>query len=297
MTVNPNGAREQFVDLHTHSTASDGARRPADVVREAQRAGLSAVALTDHDTIDGLSEARDAGRELGVRVIAGVELSAVEDTIETHVLGLHLGDPTSLELDLARLRRMRVARAEQMVERLNALGVRITFSDVLEQAAGGAVGRPHIARALMSHGWAVDMRDAFDRYLGNGRSAFVPKDQLPITEAIAMIHRARGLAILAHPGTSGTRDRIEALAANGLDGVETRHPSHGAEDIARLTVLVDHFGLVPSGGSDWHGATDGNRVLGMMRVPADWVVRQEARIARRSPELESGDPRAHIDVA
>lgn len=297
MTVNPNGAREQFVDLHTHSTASDGARRPADVVREAQRAGLSAVALTDHDTIDGLSEARDAGRELGVRVIAGVELSAVEDTIETHVLGLHLGDPTSLELDLARLRRMRVARAEQMVERLNALGVRITFSDVLEQAAGGAVGRPHIARALMSHGWAVDMRDAFDRYLGNGRSAFVPKDQLPITEAIAMIHRARGLAILAHPGTSGTRDRIEALAANGLDGVETRHPSHGAEDIARLTALVDHFGLVPSGGSDWHGATDGNRVLGMMRVPADWVVRQEARIARRSPELESGDPRAHIDVA
>ena len=291
------GARDQFVDLHTHSTASDGSRLPADVVREAHRAGLIALALTDHDTVDGLDEARAAGRDLGVRVIAGVELSAVEDSAETHVLGLHLADPASLALDLARLRAMRLARAEQIVSRLNALGVRIEFSDVLEQAAGGAVGRPHIARALMSHGWATDIRDAFDRYLGNGRPAFVPKEQLAVTEAIAMIHRAGGLAVLAHPGAAGTRQRIEARAAAGLDGVEVRHPSHGAEDVARLTALVEHFHLVPSGGSDWHGATDGNRILGMMRVPAEWVARQEARIVRRSADSTDGDRRTHIDVA
>ena len=290
-------ARDEFVDLHTHSTASDGSRSPADVVREAQRAGLAAVALTDHDTIDGLAEARTAGRELGVRVIAGVELSAVEEGAETHVLGLHLVDTTSLELDLTSLRAMRLARAKRIVSRLNELGVRIDFADVLEQAAGGAVGRPHIARALMSHGWATDLRDAFDRYLGNGRPAFVPKDRLAITDAIAMIHRTGGLAILAHPGPSGTRERIEVLGRAGLDGVEVRHPSHGAEDVARLSALVEHFGMVPSGGSDWHGGTDGHRVLGMMRVPAAWVARQEARLAGRGNISEEDERRSRIDVA
>lgn len=288
---------DAFVDLHTHSTASDGSRAPADVVREAQRAGLAAVALTDHDTVAGIEEARAAGREQGVRVISGVELSAVEDDAETHVLGLHLADTAMLERDLTALRAMRLARAERIVTRLNELGVRIELADVLEQAAGGAIGRPHIARALMSHGWATDVRDAFDRYLGNGRPAFVPKDRLAVSDAIAMIHRAGGLAVLAHPGASGTRQRIETLAKSGLDGVEVRHPSHGAEDIARLTALVDYFGLVPSGGSDWHGATDGHRVLGMMRVPAAWVARQEARLARRTGASASGAGDTQIGVA
>ena len=288
---------DAFVDLHTHSTASDGSRTPADVVSEARRAGLVAVALTDHDTVAGLEDARTAGREQGVRVISGVELSAVEDDTETHVLGLHLADTAMLERDLAGLRAMRLARAERIVSRLNELGVRIEFADVLEQAAGGAVGRPHIARALMSHGWATDVRDAFDRYLGNGRAAFVPKDRLAVTDAIAMIHRAGGLAVLAHPGATGTRQRIEALAKAGLDGVEVRHPSHGAEDVARLTALVEYFGLVPSGGSDWHGATDGHRVLGMMRVPAAWVARQEARLARRGDATANGAGDTQVGVA
>jgi len=272
---------ESFVDLHTHSTASDGARPAADVVREAHRAGLAGVALTDHDTLDGLAEARDAGRELGVRVIAGVELSAVEGNVETHVLGLHLANPAPLETRLVELRTMRLSRAQRIVSRLNELGVRITFDDVMSQAAGGAVGRPHIARALVSEGWATDLRDAFDRYLGNGRPAFVAKERLLLKDAIAMIHAAGGLAILAHPGQGGTRERIEALVSEGLDGVEVRHPSHSAEDIARLGALVDHFGLTPSGGSDWHGGTDGNRVIGMMNVPAAWLDRQDEYLARR----------------
>lgn len=271
-----------YVDLHAHSTASDGSRAPADVVREAQRVGLAAIALTDHDTLDGIAEATRTGAELGVRVVPGIELSAVEDDVETHILGLHLSDTRELEARLVELREMRRSRAERIVKRLNELGVRIEFNAVLEQAAGGAIGRPHVARAMIAEGWAVDFRDAFERYLGNGKPAYVGKDRLTAADAIALIRRAGGLAVLAHPASGGTRERIEAFAREGLEGVEVRHPSHSSEDVARLTALVDHFGLVPSGGSDWHGASEGPRTLGMMRVPAEWLERQDGRIRARA---------------
>lgn len=271
-----------FVDLHSHSTASDGSRAPRDVVLEAKRVGLAALALTDHDTLSGVGEALTAGAELGVRVVTGVELSAVEEDTETHILGLHLSDTRALEARLVSLRDMRRTRAERIVVRLNELGVRIEFSAVLEQAAGGAIGRPHVARAMIAEGWAIDFRDAFDRYLGNGRPAFVAKERLAVTDAIDLIHAAGGLAILAHPGSSGTRERIAAFVAQGMDGVEVRHPSHSSEDVARLLALVEHFSLVPSGGSDWHGAADGPRTLGMMKVPADWLGRQDGRVRARA---------------
>lgn len=271
-----------FVDLHAHSTASDGSRSPADVIREAKRVGLQAIALTDHDTLDGIPEAVATGREIGVRVVPGVELSAVENDVETHILGLHLSDTRELEARLVALREMRRSRAVRIVERLNALGVRIEFTAVLEQAAGGAIGRPHVARAMIAEGWAVDFRDAFDRYLGNGRPAFVSKDRLAVRDAIGLIHGAGGLAILAHPAQGATRERIAAFAAEGIDGVEVRHPSHSSEDMARILALVEHFSLVPSGGSDWHGAAEGPRVLGMMKVPADWLARQDSRVRVRA---------------
>jgi predicted metal-dependent phosphoesterase TrpH len=271
-----------FVDLHAHSTASDGSRSPADVVRQAKRVGLAAIALTDHDTLDGIAEAVATGLELGVRVVPGVELSAVENDVETHILGLHLSDTRRLEAELVALREMRRSRATRIVSRLNELGVRIEFASVLEQAAGGAIGRPHVARAMIAEGWAVDFRDAFDRYLGNGRPAYVAKDRLAVRDAIGLIHGAGGLAILAHPAQGGTRERIAAFVAEGMDGVEVRHPSHSSEDMARILALVDHFSLVPSGGSDWHGAADGPRVLGMMKVPADWLARQDGRVSARA---------------
>lgn len=283
----PNGAGagatpSAFVDLHAHSTASDGAFAPAAVVEAARAAGLSALALTDHDTVAGVSEAREAARERGLRLVPGVELSAVEGEVETHVLGLHLSRPSEIEHGLAALRDMRRVRAERMVARLNELGVRITFAAVLDQAAGAAIGRPHVARALVQEGWASDIRDAFDRYLGNGRPAFIQKERLTMVDAIAMIHRAGGVAVVAHPGRGGTRERLEALAAVGLDGVEVLHPSHSAEDVARLRALADHLDLVPSGGSDWHGAREGPRTLGSMRVPEEWLERQDARVAARA---------------
>ena len=143
----------------------------------------------------------------------------------------------------------------------------------------GAVGRPHVARALIARGVVHDFRDAFMRYLGGNGSAFVPKDKLSIEDAIAIAHEAGALAIWAHPGDGGRRERLEPLVAAGLDGVEIRHPGHSAEDMKRLQALTDFFGLVPSGGSDWHGASEGPRRLGMMNVPSEWLDRQDERVA------------------
>lgn len=271
-----------FVDLHTHSTASDGTLPPGQVIEAAARCGLKALALTDHDTVDGVAGAREAGERLGIRVIAGVELSAFEADHEVHILALHLSQLETLQKRLLELRAQRYTRAEKIVDRLNVLGIPITLDEVLVQSAGGAVGRPHIARALIARGVVHDFRDAFMRYLGGNGSAFVPKDRLSVEDAIAIAHEAGAVAIWAHPGDGGRRDRLEPLIAAGLDGVEIRHPSHSGEDIKRLQALTDFFGLVPSGGSDWHGATDGPRRLGMMNVPLEWLERQDEKVASLS---------------
>ena len=273
---------QRYVDLHMHSTASDGAATPAALVAAAAAAGLSTIALTDHDTIDGVAGARSAGLELGVEVIAGVELSAFEDDRETHLLGLHLTRIDGMAEALATFRRSRRLRAEQIVAVLNGLGIPITLDAVLQEAGGGAIGRPHIARALIAGGWARDSRDAFDRYLGFRKPAFVPKLTLGLADAIDLVHEGGGIAVLAHPGGTGTRQWLESLAALGLDGVEVRHPGHSAEDIARLGALCDFLDLVPSGGSDWHGAMSGTRVLNVMRVPDEWLRRQRERVEHRA---------------
>ena len=274
-----------YVDLHMHSTASDGSRSPREVVLAAKNAGLGAIALTDHDSVSGLAEAQAAGEAFGVRVVNGIELSAVEGEAETHMLGLHLSDTIVIERELGGLRDMRERRGQQIVDKLIGLGVMVTFDDVLAQSGGGAVGRPHVARALVADGWATDVRDAFDRYLGAGKPAYVAKDQLGMAAAIAIIHAAGGLAVLAHPGPAGTRERLTALTALGLDGVEVRHPGHSPSDTNRLGALSAELGLLMSGGSDWHGAADGPRTIGMMNVPYEWLALQDARLAapRRVP--------------
>lgn len=272
------GSSVRCVDLHMHSTASDGTLPPEAVVGAAAAAHLTAIALTDHDSVAGIAPARDAGGRLGVRVVAGVELSATDAGNEVHLLGLHLARLDAIERHLAMFRDTRRARAGRMVERLHALGVPLTLEAVLAEAGDAAIGRPHVARALVAGGWAKDVRDAFDRLLGNGRPAFVPKYRLSLGEAIALVHDAGGVAVLAHPGAAGTRARLEALRADGLDGVEVLHPGHSSDDIARLSTLAEHLDLVPSGGSDWHGARNGPRVIGCMRVPELWLARQDARL-------------------
>ena len=277
MSAEAGGPR--FVDLHTHSTASDGTLPPEQVIEAAARCGLAALALTDHDSIDGVRAARQAAEQVGIRVIAGVELSAFDEDREIHVLALHLSNLDALEKRLAELRASRHVRAGKIVEKLNALGVPLTLDEVLQQANGGALGRPHVARALIARGFVPDFREAFMRYLGNNGSAFVAKERLSIQDAIGIAHEAGAIAIWAHPSDGGRRERLEPLVATGLDGVEIRHPSHSGEDMKRLQALTDFFGLVPSGGSDWHGASDGPRRLGMMNVPMEWLEKQDERVA------------------
>jgi predicted metal-dependent phosphoesterase TrpH len=183
---------------------------------------------------------------------------------------------------LSEFRGQRVQRAREMVHNLNERGVPVTFDAVLRAADGGAVGRPHVARALIDGGFVVDVREAFDRYLAFGRPGYVPKPQLTVADAIAMTHDAGALSIWAHPGKEGTRTAVARLAALGLDGVEVRHPSHSPDDVQRLTQLVTDYNLVPSGGSDWHGAMEGYRTLGNMNVPTAWLDQQDALLARRA---------------
>jgi predicted metal-dependent phosphoesterase TrpH len=264
-----------------HSTASDGSQTPTEVVRAALASGVSAIALTDHDTVAGLAEAIAAGAGTGLRIVAGVELSAYQGDEEVHLLGLHLADVDGMHRELEAFRVARTERGREMIRRLNAIGVTITFDDVLHVAGDAAIGRPHVARAMVENGWARDLRDAFDRYLGAGRPAFLEKRRLTMRDAVAMVHAHGGLAFLAHPGAHCNKARLAALQLHGLDGAEVLHPSHNAEDRRRLLEAVQSLGMLASGGSDSHGATEGSRVIGSMRVPGAWLDAQDEAVHRR----------------
>ncbi len=281
-TIAGRGESAEFVDLQVHSTASDGALSPAKVVEAARDAKLYAIALTDHDTVDGLPEAIAAGEQFGVRIIPGVELSSHFDDDELHLLGLHLSNQDAMRSALIALQAGRVERAEKIVDVLNKHSIPVTMASVLAEAAKGAVGRPHIARAMVAGGWVRDFRDAFDRWIGFGRPAYMAKDRFDVADAIALVHEAGGLAVWAHPGDSATPTRIVRLADMGLDSVEVLHPSHPPSLSQRLFDNTEKAGLLPSGGSDWHGTHDGPRRLGGQLVPRIWLDWQEARVAERA---------------
>lgn len=273
----PAAAAGPYVDLHAHTTASDGRATPDELIALAKAADLQAIAITDHDTLDGLPAGQIAANAAGIQLVHGIELSTIDGTREIHLLGLHLVTTEVLAERLIAVQSARVDRAVEMVAKLNKLGMPVTMEMVHTQAAGGAVGRPHVARALVAGGWVRDLRDAFDRWLGDGKPANVGKLRLELADGIALIHDAGGVAIWAHPQSEGNNERIGRFAALGLDGVEVRHPSHNSEDLARLATLCDHYGLLKSGGSDWHGALDGFRPLGCMHVPAPWMDAQVER--------------------
>lgn len=271
-----------FVDLQVHSTASDGALPPSEVVRSARAAGLVAIALTDHDTLAGVAEACAAAAGTPLRIIAGVELSAHFHGKELHILGLHVRDVDGLEARLAAFRDARVGRAEAILARLATLGVHVTMADVQAQAGGASLGRPHIARALVAAGYVQDLREAFDRWLGNGRPAYEEKRRLELAEAVTLLHDAGALAVWAHPGRLGSPDLVRQLAKAGLDGLEVAHPSHSPDDRTRFAEYAERYGLLKSGGSDWHGQFDGPRVIGNQHVPKAWLDAQDARVAERA---------------
>jgi 3',5'-nucleoside bisphosphate phosphatase len=274
------------VDLHVHSTASDGSLPPGRVVERARAAGLSAIALTDHDTLAGVPAAVDAGERVGIRVVGGCEFSSAAPWGEMHVLGYFLPSHSpELESFLERTRADRVRRAREMVTRLQRLGVQLEFDDVLLQARGGAVGRPHVARAIVRQGSASGLSDAFDRYIGRGRPAFVDKVLPAFREIADLVHSVRGLVSVAHIKERGTRSFLERLQREGLDALETRHPSHDPELRARLTDIALRIGLLRTGGSDWHGDPEPGEThgaLGSQQVPLEWLERLE-ELRARSP--------------
>lgn len=256
---------------------------PAAVVERAAAAGVRAIALTDHDTLDGVAEAVAAGARAGVRVIGGCEFSVAAPWGEMHVLGYYLPDDASeIQTFLAERREDRSRRAREMLARLQALGVGITPDDVAREAGGGAVGRPHVARAIVRLGAAADVGQAFDRYLGRGRPAFVDKVLPEFREVAELVHRYGGLVSAAHLKDRGTRGVLDRLRAEGLDAVETRHPSHDPDTRARLTDLALALGLLRTGGSDWHGdhLGDTHGALGSQAVPYEWLDRLDEARAR-----------------
>ena len=288
MAMQNGGGSAVAVDLHAHTSASDGTLAPVELVRLAREAGLHAVAVTDHDTCAGHAEALAAGARLGVEVVPGVELSADEEGREVHILGYFVpAADAAWEAALCALRARRTERAQRIVEKLRACGVAIEWEDILREWGGEALGRPHIARALMRLGAARSLHDAFERYLGRSGSCFVPKIPFPAVEAIALIRAAGAVAVVAHPGLIGDDALLSRIADGGAQGVEVWHPDHDEAARARYDSFARARGLVRTGGSDFHGAAPGHRGdLGSQ--PVDPQALADLRAARSGAAPRAG---------
>ena len=279
------------IDLHLHSTASDGECLPAEVVQRAQEAGLTTIALTDHDTLGGLEAAVQEGAVQGVRVIAGCEFSVAADWGEMHLLAyfLPVGDD-GLNTYLAGQRDGRRRRAERIVERLNRAGAPVTVEAVLRETRGEAVGRPHVARALVNGGMVPDVDTAFRKYLGWRRPAFVPKELTPLTEVTALVRRVGGVTSAAHLRDRASRGSLQRLREGGVDGVEVHHPAHDEVRARRIERLAGELGMLPTGGTDWHGddVEMPNRApLGSLTVPEPWLTALDELHEQRISQLEA----------
>jgi 3',5'-nucleoside bisphosphate phosphatase len=248
------------IDLHAHTTASDGWLEPHDLVARALDAGVRTLGVTDHDTMAGVAAAREAGVSIGVGIVPGIEITAIEGDDDVHVLGYFLDEVNPrLGAFLDRQREDRIRRVREMASRLASLGCAIDVDPLLRRAtaaAGRAIGRPLLARALVERGHAIDARDAFDRLLGRGCPAFVPRSGAHPTAVVAIIHDAGGLASLAHPGTTDRDDLLPALGEAGLDAIEVHHPDHAPEDVERYAAVARRMDLLVTGGSDFHGNPD-----------------------------------------
>lgn len=249
---------DRRIDLHTHSTASDGSMSPRELVRHAKESGLSAIAITDHDTIDGVEEALDEGAKLGIEVLAGVEVS-VDFEPEMHILGYFFGSNyKNIAPTLVKLKKSRDERNPKMVEKLKSLGFDITMEEVQAEAKGNIVARPHMASVLFKKGYVKSIREAFDKYIAEGKPAFVKKEKMSPEECIETIKNAGGIPVIAHPiylnlTLSKLDNLVERLKKAGLKGIETYYVEHSKEDVGNLLRIAIKHDIVPTGGSDFHG--------------------------------------------
>jgi predicted metal-dependent phosphoesterase TrpH len=260
------------VDLHTHSTASDGLLTPTQLLNHASQLGLYAISLTDHDTINGMAEALKAGQETGVKVIPGVEISADFSPGTMHIVGLGL-DPANraLRAKLEFLQQARRDRNPKIIRQLNAAGVEITFEEVQAEAKGGQIGRPHFAAVILRKGLAKNWDDVFDTWLGKGKPGYVDKERFSSKDAVDVIHASGGKAIIAHPVQLQLPDKeleacMDRLVREGIDGIEVYHSDHGRKEEEFYLSLAKRHGLKISGGSDYHGFKDKPVELGIPEV-------------------------------
>ena len=283
------------IDLHAHTTASDGSLSPTELVTKAADLGLAALAVTDHDTLGGLPEAAQAAFRRGLTFVPGVELSVEDSEGRFHLLGyLFDSEDAALHDTLARLRESRARRNAQMAQKMAALGLPVTMDDVRAEAGEDAevIARPHFAQALIKKGVVGSVKEAFDRYLSTGKPLYLPKDVLTPADAIRLLHNAGGIAVMAHPGLIALGDdalaqRIESLARDaGMDGIEAYYSQHSPAQTARFRALAERLGLVVTGGSDFHGTAKPHVPLGVVHegkpAPADLLDAMRAR-TRRPP--------------
>lgn len=247
------------LDLHIHSTFSDGTLSPTALVELAKAKGLTAISITDHDTMEGTGEALVASSRVGLEVVPGIEMSAVLEEQHVHLLGYFLDtEDATLQAELASIQAARIARNQEMIEKLGKLGVPVSMEEVLRKSTVGQAGRPHIAQVLVEKRFAASMDDAFARFLKRGAAAYVPRKVLEAGSAITLIADAGGIPVLAHPATIDNSLRkipaiVEQLVTLGLGGLEVFYPVHSAKNQKQLTALAARYGLVVTGGSDYHG--------------------------------------------
>ena len=270
------------VDLHVHSTTSDGDLSPSEVVRYALSQGLIALALTDHDTLGGIAEAQRAAEGADLDVIPGTEINSKWEGGALHLLGYYVDpDHPVLKRRLQRMRNARLDRAHAMLDRLEDLGLPMDWEDVDAMAQGQSMGRPHIARALLNRGYVDSIQEAFDRYISPGGAAYVPRLRLTPGEVIESIHAAGGVAVLAHPGPSGAVDIIPRLVSLGLQGLEVYYPRQSSSDVQLLLDLCQRYGLIATGGSDFHAEDhEEGATLGSVFVPVE-CIEELRRVAGR----------------
>jgi predicted metal-dependent phosphoesterase TrpH len=280
------------VDLHVHTTASDGLLTPHEAVREASLTGLRAVAITDHDSVEGIRPALRAGRTFAIEVIPGIEINTDYRGKGVHILGYLLDYQSSaLEEKLMYLRNARYLRASQMVQKLQSLGLSIDMDDVMQLVGFSLVSRPHIAQALYKKGYVRTPTDAFRQYIGRGRPAFVPRYKMTPMEAVRVIREAKGIPVFAHPGTAGADHLIPDMISEGLLGLEVFHPEHNDDKRAHYLDLAEYYGLIYTGGSDSHGPMyKSNVLIGDVHVPYQVVL----NLKRLKEEIEI-DPDFRIE--
>ena len=280
-----------FADLHLHTNFSDGTYTPEELAAFGRQHGLAAMSLTDHDTIDGCTRMAAACQTVGIEFISGSELTAELNGNELHLLAycVDVRNPKLLT-EMSRFQAVRQNRIREMVARLNQLHIPLRADAVFALANCLSPGRPHVARALVQAGFCTSLDEAFNRFLKKGKPAWVPKFKMSALDAIALIHQAGGLAVMAHPGLNRTDDIIPDLVAAGLDGLECFHSKHSTSTAEHYLMLADQYHLLVTGGSDCHGMNKGKPLIGTIKLPYEHVERLKHKVAERKLATTNARP-------